>query len=60
MDGVVYRRLKGPVQPKAPLDVVIRRGDASAVVRHFHQLVRHAAKNFRDIDSERGRRDLQK
>lgn len=60
MDGVVYRRLKGPVQPTASLDLVTRRGDASPVVQHFHQLVRHAAKNFRDAAPERGRRDIQK
>src|SRR5262245_6521556 len=47
MDGVVYRRIKGPVQPRAPLSIVSRRGDPSAVVRHFLDLVRQAAKDFR-------------
>ena len=44
MDGVVYCRLKGPVQPKAILNLASRRGDPSAVVRHFLNLVRGAAK----------------
>ena len=47
VDGVVYRHLRGSVQPKAPLDLASRRGDPSVVVRHFLQLVRQAA------DSER-------
>jgi DNA-binding transcriptional LysR family regulator len=44
MDGVVYCRLKGPVQPKAHLNLVSRRGDPSAVIGHFLSLVRGAAK----------------
>ena len=43
MDGVVYRPLKGAVQPKAILNLASRRGDPSAVVRHFLNLVRQAA-----------------
>ena len=46
MDGVAYRRLKGPNQPKAVLNLASRRGDPSAVVRHFLNLVRRAARNF--------------
>ncbi len=46
MDGVAYRRLKGPNQPKAVLNLASRRGDPSAVVRHFLSLVRRAARNF--------------
>ncbi|HXQ04130.1 MAG TPA: LysR substrate-binding domain-containing protein, partial [Bradyrhizobium sp.] len=46
MDGVVYRRLKGPNQPKAVLNLASRRGDPSAVARHFLNLVRRAARNF--------------
>jgi len=45
VDGVVYRRLRGSIQPKAPLDLASRRGDDSPVVRHFLKLVREAAKN---------------
>jgi DNA-binding transcriptional LysR family regulator len=60
MDGVVYRRLRGSVQPKAPLDLASRRGDASEVVRHFVNLVRQAAKNFRFDDSEHGPRRARK
>lgn len=46
MDGVTYRRLKGPAQPKAVLNLASRRGDASAVVRQFLSLVKRAAKNI--------------
>jgi DNA-binding transcriptional LysR family regulator len=46
IDGVVYRPLDGRPQPKAILNVVSRRGDPSAVVRHFLNLVRQAARNF--------------
>ena len=46
MDGVAYRRLKGPAQPKAVLNLASRRGDASAVVRQFLSLVKRAAKNI--------------
>jgi DNA-binding transcriptional LysR family regulator len=56
VDGVVYRHLRGSIQPKAPLDLASRRGDPSMVVQHFLKLVRQAAKNFRFDDSEpRGR-----
>ncbi len=44
VDGVTYRHLKGSNQPKLPLDLVSRRGDPSAVVRHFVTLVKQAAK----------------
>ena len=56
MDGVTYRRLGGSVQPRTPLDLVSRRGDPSAVVRHFVALVKSAAKSFRAEKSkvERG------
>jgi DNA-binding transcriptional LysR family regulator len=47
VDGVVYRRLIGSIQPKAPLDLASRRGDPSVVVRHFLKLVRQAAKDSR-------------
>ena len=46
MDGVAYRRLKVPNQPKAVLNLASRRGDPSAVVRHFLNLVRRAARAF--------------
>jgi DNA-binding transcriptional LysR family regulator len=60
VDGVVYRRLNGSVQPKAPLDLASRRSDSSAVVRHFLSLVRRAAKNSPFDDSEHGRRRARK
>src|SRR5215468_226010 len=53
IDGVIFRRLDGRVQPKAVLNLVSRRGDPSAVVRHFLNLVRQAAKNFQFDASER-------
>ena len=53
IDGVTYRRLKGPDQPTLPLDLASRRGDPSAVVRHFLKLVRQAAKDFQYDASER-------
>jgi DNA-binding transcriptional LysR family regulator len=53
LDGVVYRRLRGSIQPKAPLDLASRRGDSSVVVQHFLKMVRQAAKNSRFDDSER-------
>jgi DNA-binding transcriptional LysR family regulator len=59
IDGVVYRRLKGSVQPKAPFDLVSRRGDSSAVIRHFVTLVKQAAKNFRADEPQRGVRRAQ-
>ena len=54
VDGVTYRRLRGAVQPQAPLDLVSRRGDPSAVVRHFVTLVRQAARAFRADEPEYG------
>ena len=56
MDGVVYRRLKGSVQPTAPLDLATRRADPSAAVRNFVTLVKQAAKRFRLTVPEHSRR----
>jgi len=44
MDGVVFRRLAGTVQPKAPLYFAARRTEASAAVREFRELVRRSAR----------------
>ncbi len=46
MDGVAYRRLNSTAQAKAILSLASRRGDPSAVVRHFVDSVRRAAGNF--------------
>jgi DNA-binding transcriptional LysR family regulator len=46
MDGVVYRRLEGAGQPRAPLLLATRRGDTGAVVRRFLDLVRRTARTF--------------
>jgi len=43
MDGVAFRRLAGAVQPKAPLYIAARRGEASAAVRKFLEFARRAA-----------------
>jgi DNA-binding transcriptional LysR family regulator len=45
MDGVVYRRLMG-TRPRAPLLLATRRGDTSAVVRRFLDLVMRTARTF--------------
>jgi DNA-binding transcriptional LysR family regulator len=42
MDGVVFRRLAGAAQPRAPLYLASRRGEASAAVRRFLQLVQRS------------------
>jgi DNA-binding transcriptional LysR family regulator len=42
MDGVIFRRLTGAAQPKAPLYLASRRGETSASVRRFLELVRHS------------------
>ena len=42
MDGVVFRRLSGASQPKAPLYLAARRGETSTVVRKFLELVRRS------------------
>jgi DNA-binding transcriptional LysR family regulator len=44
MDGVVYRRLAG-VQPRAPLYLASRRGETSAAVQKFLNLVKRTAKS---------------
>src|SRR5262249_43869266 len=45
IDGVIYHPLSHR-QPKAVLNLVSRRGEPSAVVRNFLNLVKQAAKNF--------------
>jgi hypothetical protein len=44
VDGVAYRRLMPAERPTALLNLVLRRGDPSAVVRNFSDLVRRAAR----------------
>jgi DNA-binding transcriptional LysR family regulator len=46
MDGVVYRRLAGAPQPRAPLLLATRRADTGAVVRQFLDLVKRTARTF--------------
>ena len=44
LEGVVYRRIKGKIQPRALLNLATRRGDPSPVLRQFISVVRnHAA-----------------
>lgn len=45
MDGVVYRPLEGEVQPRAPLILATRRGEASLAVRRFVAMARRQAKS---------------
>jgi DNA-binding transcriptional LysR family regulator len=47
--GVIYRRITGSPQPKVTLNLASRRGDSSAVVRQFVNLVRQRAKNDPEI-----------
>lgn len=60
LDGVVYRRLKGRAQSNFVLSLATRRGDPSAVVQHFLNLVRQATKDFHLGDSERDIRRARK
>jgi len=60
MDGMVYRRLTGSIQPKAVLLLISRRGDPSAVVRHFVQLVKRAAKSVVQAEARRHTRHAKK
>jgi len=46
IDGVTYRPLDGRAQPRAVLNLVSRRSDPSATIRHFLNLVKQAAKDF--------------
>jgi len=47
MDSVVFRRLAGVVQPKAPLYFATRRGEISATVRKFLELVMRSGRDAR-------------
>jgi DNA-binding transcriptional LysR family regulator len=46
MDGISFRPIGGRPQAMAPLNLVFRRGDTSAVVRRFIELARRTAKSF--------------
>jgi DNA-binding transcriptional LysR family regulator len=46
MDGVVFRRISGAAQPKAPLYLASRRGETSAVVQKFLGLVKRTSQNL--------------
>ena len=47
IEGVAYRPIKASAQLKAPLMLVSRRGDYSAVVRQFLKLAKQTARNLR-------------
>jgi DNA-binding transcriptional LysR family regulator len=47
IEGVVFCQLKGVTQIKIPLNLVSRRGDASAVVRQFLKVAKLTARSFR-------------
>jgi hypothetical protein len=42
MSDIAYRRIKGAPQLRAVLNLIWRRGDASAVIRKFCNSVKHA------------------
>ena len=42
MEGIVFRQLKGSVQPTAPINIVSRRSNSAAVVRNFLNRVQKA------------------
>ena len=46
IDGVTYRRLKGPFKPKSTLTLASRRGEPSAVIKRFVEMVRKSAKGY--------------
>ena len=46
LDGLVYRRLRGPTRLIAPLMLASRHGDPSVTVRNYLDLVKRAAKEF--------------
>jgi DNA-binding transcriptional LysR family regulator len=55
MDGLAYRRLKSPVRLTAPLILLSRRGDPSAVVRNFVLLVEQAIRHLPEDQAPRSR-----
>lgn len=46
VDGVRFRRLKGALKIRIPLDLASRRGDPSAVVRQFRTLAKRTSKDY--------------
>jgi len=46
MDGVVYRPLQNSAHLKAPLILACRRGENSAAVQRFIELVQSSAENI--------------
>ncbi len=52
MDGVVYRRLKGPSAPIAPLNLATRRHETSMAVQRFVRLVRQMARKSRSAHGD--------
>lgn len=46
MDGVAYRRIIGTAQPKASLNLALRRRDASGAVMKFVSTVRKVAREL--------------
>ncbi len=49
MDGVTYRRVTGPVQPRAVLSLASRRNDPSPVVQQFLKVAKRTAKEFSEL-----------
>jgi DNA-binding transcriptional LysR family regulator len=51
IDGLTFRPIAGPPQIMAPLNLVFRRGETSAIVRRFIELAPRTARAFRDDNS---------
>jgi len=51
MDGVVFRRIGGAAQPKAPLYLASRRGEASAAARRFLGLAKQFGRNAHTVSA---------
>jgi DNA-binding transcriptional LysR family regulator len=56
LDGLVYRRLRGPARLIAPMMLASRRGDPSVAVRNYVDLVERAARDFSAAETSRARK----
>jgi DNA-binding transcriptional LysR family regulator len=57
MDGVAYRALNGPHKLKSTLTLASRKGETSAVVRRFVEMVRKSTKNISTTPGEKSSRN---
>lgn len=47
LDGIVFCKLKGAAQPKAPLYLASRRGDASPILRRLLEVIRRTGTGYK-------------